>query len=82
MNITQEKLLLVYQIQANSKQALCSELKTLNQKKVDAFTHEFIQDMMRFFEKRTDDFYQEVKRYDVLDFALYVDYMEMDGGSE
>ncbi|MDC0828000.1 hypothetical protein [Faecalitalea cylindroides] len=76
MNITQEKLLLVCQIQAANNTTFCTVLKDLNQKEVDPFTHSFIQDMLRFFENRSDQFYAQVRRYDVKDFALYMDYMD------
>lgn len=82
MNITQEKLLLVYQVRAGNNEVFCSELKRLNQKEVNGFTHGFIQDMLRFFEGKSDVFYTQVRKYDVKDFALYMDYMDMEESCE
>lgn len=74
MNITQEKMVLLHQINAAAKETMLKILKENDRMEERDLGHLFLIDMIRFFENKSEAFYRNVKtKYDIDDFVIYVD---------
>ena len=74
MNLTQEKLTLMFQLENQSCVGLVNDLKQMDTVDEKNLMHIFIQDMIKFFSTKEEQFYQQIyKKYDSSDLLFYVE---------
>ena len=74
MNVTQEKMVLLQQINAAKKDTMLKILKENDRTEERDLSHLFLVDMIHFFENKSESFYRNLKtKYDIDDFVIYVD---------
>ncbi|MBM6830963.1 hypothetical protein [Faecalicoccus acidiformans] len=74
MNLTQEKLTLMFQLENQSCVGLVNDLKKMDTIDEKNLMHIFIQDTIKFFSTKEEQFYQQIfKTYDSNDLLFYVE---------
>ena len=74
MNLTQEKLTLMFQLENQSCVGLVNDLKQMDTVDEKNLMHIFIQDMIKFFSAKEEQFYRQIyKKYDSSDLLFYVE---------
>ena len=73
MNVTQEKMILLQQINAAKKETMLKILKENDRTEERDLSHLFLVEMIHFFENKSESFYRNLKtKFVIDDFVIYV----------